>query len=164
MDPLILLWPLAAALVLVGLAGLVLPALPGAPLLFAGLLCAAWAERLRYVGWRTLAVLAVLALSTYGIDLLTTAVGAKRFGASKRAIAGALIGGLVGLFFGIPGVVLGPFVGAAIGELTVRRDLPRAARAGAGAVVGLVVGAVAKLAIGVSMVGLFVAARFLAST
>ncbi len=164
MDPIVVLWPVALGLVLTGLAGLVLPVIPGAPMLFAGLVCAAWAERFRYVGWKTLAVLAVLALSTYGIDLLTTAVGAKRFGASKRAIVGALAGGLVGVFFGIPGLLLGPFVGAAIGELSVRRDLPRAARIGVGATAGLLVGALAKLAIGVSMVGLFVAARFVAST
>jgi uncharacterized protein len=163
LDPIIVLWPVAGALVLVGLAGLALPAIPGAPLLFAGLVCAAWAERFRYVGWKTLAVLALLALSTYVIDLLTTAVGAKRFGASKRAILGAVIGGLVGVFFGLPGMLLGPFLGATIGELSVRRDLPHAARAGAGATAGLLVGAMAKLAIGLSMIGLFAAVRFLAA-
>jgi len=159
MDPLFALWVVAAFLVLAGLVGLVLPGIPGAPVLFAGLVCAAWAEGFRHVGWKTLLVLGLLGLSTYGVDLLTTAVGAKRFGASKRAIVGAILGGLIGLFFGIPGVLLGPFIGAAIGELTVRRDLPAATRAGIGATLGLLLGAAAKLAIGVSMVGLFVAVR-----
>jgi len=159
MDLLLALWVVAAFLVLAGLVGLVLPGIPGAPVLFAGLLCAAWAERFRHVGWKTLLALALLALSTYGVDLLTTAAGARTFGASKRAILGAIVGGGIGLFFGIPGVLLGPFVGAAFGELTARRDVPAAARAGVGATLGLLLGAVAKLAIGVSMVGLFVAVR-----
>lgn len=155
------LWVVAAFLVVVGFVGLVAPVIPGAPILFAGLLCAAWAEQFRYVGWRTLAVLAALALATYGIDLAATAYGTRRFGASKRAVVGAILGGLVGLAFGIPGVLVGPFAGAVVGELTARRDLPAAARAGIGATLGLVLGAAAKLSIGVSMIGLFLTVRLL---
>jgi uncharacterized protein YqgC (DUF456 family) len=57
MDP-ALLWVISAVLVIVGLAGLALPALPGAPLIFGGLLLAAWAEHFAYVGWGTLTLLA----------------------------------------------------------------------------------------------------------
>ncbi len=159
MDLLLALWVVAALLVVVGLVGLVLPAIPGAPVLFAGLVCAAAAERFRYVGWRTLAVLAALALATYAVDLAATAYGTRRFGASRRAVLGAVLGGLVGLAFGIPGVLAGPFVGAVVGELTARRDLPAATRAGIGATLGLVLGAAAKLSIGVSMIGIFLAVR-----
>ncbi len=160
MEISLLLWVLALALVVVGLAGLVLPAMPGAPLLFAGLLLAAWADNFAYVGWGTLVILGVLALLTYVVDFAATAFGAKRFGASKRAIIGAAIGGLVGLFFGLPGVLLGPFAGAVIGELSAQRGLHDAARAGIGATIGLALGAAAKLALAFSMLGIFAVARF----
>jgi hypothetical protein len=159
MDATILLWLLAAVLVVAGILGLVLPVLPGTPLLFAGLLIAAWAEDFAYVGAGTLAMIAVLAILTYPIDFAATALGAKRFGASKRAAVGAAVGALVGLFFGIPGIVLGPFIGAVIGELTAQRTLGEAGRAGVGAMVGLVLGAAGKMALAFSMLGLFAMAR-----
>ena len=160
MDVNLLLWIVAIPLVVLGIAGLVLPAMPGAPLLFAGLVVAAWAENFAFVGWGTLGVLAVLALLTYVVDFAATAFGAKRFGASKRAIIGAVIGGVVGLFFGLPGVVVGPFAGAVIGELSAQRGLHAATRAGIGATIGLALGVAAKLALAFSMLGVFAIARF----
>ncbi len=160
MDTSLLLWILAALLVLAGIAGLVLPALPGAPLLFAGLVVAAWAEDFAYVGTGTIILLALLAALNYAADFVAGAFGAKRFGASPRAVTGALLGGVVGIFFGIPGVLLGPFVGAVIGELSVRRDLNAATRAGIGASLGLVLAAAAKIALAFTMLGVFALARF----
>jgi uncharacterized protein YqgC (DUF456 family) len=155
------LWLLiAAVLVLVGLAGIVLPALPGVALIFTGLVVAAWAESFQYVGAKTLAVLGVLTAFAWGLDLAAGAIGARRFGASRKAIAGAAIGAVVGLFFAIPGMLLGPFVGAVIGELLARRDLEQAGRAGIGAWLGLVLGVAAKLALSVSMIAIFLFARF----
>jgi uncharacterized protein YqgC (DUF456 family) len=159
MDTTILLWLLATVMVLVGLLGLLLPALPGPPLLFGGLLIAAWAEDFAYVGAGTLTLLAVLALLTYGVDFVATALGAKQFGASRRAVLGAVLGAVVGLFFGLPGILLGPFIGAVIGELTAQRGLGDAGRAGVGATVGLILGAVGKLVIALSMLGVFAVAR-----
>lgn len=156
----ITLWVAAVVLVILGLAGLVLPALPGAPMLFAGLVLAAWAEGFAYVGGGTLAVLGLLAVLTYAVDFLAGAFGAKRFGASKRGVFGALAGAVVGIFFGLPGVLLGPFVGAVLGELSARRSLGEAGKAGFGATVGLVLGAAAKLALAFSMVGVFAVVRF----
>lgn len=143
-----------------GLAGLLLPFLPGAPLLFLGFLLIAWAEDFQHVGTGTLLVLGVLALFTYAADLLAGAVGAKRFGASPRAVAGAAIGALAGLFLGLAGVLLGPFVGAVAGALTDRRSLREAGRSGVGATLGLLIGTAAKLALGFAMLGVFALARF----
>ena len=150
----------AAALVALGLAGLVVPGLPGAPLVFAGLLIAAWAEGFRYVGWGTLLVLALLAAATFAVDFAASAVGARRFGASPRAIAGAAVGGLVGIFFGLPGLVVGPFLGAVAGELSTRRSLQQAGRAGIGATLGLAIGLAAKITLAVSMLAVFAFDRF----
>ncbi len=159
MEALLLL--LAALLVLVGLAGTLLPALPGAPLVFVGLLLAAWADGFAHVGAGTLVVLAALAVASLGVDLAATALGARRAGASPRAIAGAVLGTLVGLFFGIPGLLLGPFLGAALGEWTAHRELKRAGRVGLATWLGLLLGSAARLALACAMVGIFVAAWWL---
>jgi hypothetical protein len=153
------LWSLAVLLVLSGIAGMILPALPGSPLLFAGLVCAAWAEDFAYVGWRTLTLLGGLAVLAWLADFIAGAFGAKRFGASNRAMVGAAIGAVVGMFFGIPGLLLGPFIGAMAGELTARSDLRAASRAGVGAFLGLVLGTAAKMALAFAMIGIFLAVR-----
>jgi uncharacterized protein YqgC (DUF456 family) len=155
----IALWTLAAALCLIGLAGLVLPALPGAPLLFLGILVAAWIDRFTYIGLGTLSVIMILMVLAMAADFAAGAFGARRFGASKRSVLGATIGAVVGIFFGIPGVLLGPFVGAVIGELTVRRDHAAAGRARIGATIGLALGTAAKLALGFAMVGIALVMR-----
>jgi uncharacterized protein YqgC (DUF456 family) len=155
----LLLHLLAAALVIIGLAGLILPALPGAPLIFLGLLLASWADNFQYVGAGSLVLLALLALLTYVIDFAASAFGARRFGASGRAALGAGIGAFVGLFFGLAGVLLGPFAGAVAGELSNRRKLEDAGRAGLGATLGLVVGAALKLALAFMMLALYALIR-----
>ena len=155
------LWLLVVVLITAGLAGVVFPVIPGAPLLFVGLLIAAWAEDFHYVGLWTLVALGILAALTYGVDLWATIFGVKKFGASKRAVIGALIGSIAGVFMGIPGVLFGPFIGAVIGELLARRGLHAATRAGVGATIGLVLGAALKLALALAMIGIFVVARFL---
>jgi hypothetical protein len=157
----ILLWVIAALLIAVGFAGLILPAVPGIPLVFAGLVLLAWAENFAYVGWITLAVLGLLALLSSGIDFLAAALGAKKFGASPRAVMGAALGAVAGLFFGLPGIVLGPFVGAILGELSARRSFGQAGLSGIGATLGLIIGAAAKFALGFSMIGVFILFRFL---
>ena len=151
----------AILLVGLGLVGLVLPGLPGAPLILLGLILGAWAENFTYIGLWTIVVLTVLAGLTYAVDFWATIFGAKKFGASKRAIIGALIGVLAGLFLGLPGVIFGPFIGAVIGELSARRDLQQATRAGIGATIGLVIGAALKIAMAFAMIGIFAVVRFL---
>jgi uncharacterized protein YqgC (DUF456 family) len=160
METNFLVWVVSLLLILIGLAGLVLPAIPGAPLLFAGLFLAAWAEDFAYVGKGALTILGLLALLTYGVDLWATMFGARKFGASKRAIVGAVAGAVIGIFFGFPGIFFGPFIGAVIGELSARRGAEAAARAGLGATIGLVLGAALKIALGLSMIGIFAIARF----
>jgi len=151
---------LAALLVLVGLAGLVLPMLPGAPIIFLGLLLDAWADDFEHAGLGTMVVVGLFALLTYAVDFAASTFGAKRFGASNRAAIGAGLGAMVGVFFGLPGILLGPFVGAVVGELTVQRNLNSAGRAGAGATMGLIVGAALKWALAAAMIGFYIVSRF----
>ena len=156
---------LAAVLVLVGLAGVLLPALPGLPLVFAGMLLAAWAGGFEQVGGWTMVVLAVLTLLSLGIDFMATAMGAKRVGASKPALVGAVLGTFAGLLFGIVGIFVGPFIGALVGELVWLRgvggrELGQATKVGLGTWLGIVVGTVLKLSVAFAMVGLFAIAWF----
>ncbi|NIP19429.1 MAG: DUF456 family protein [Xanthomonadales bacterium] len=160
MDWTILWWVLAALIVIGGLAGTIIPALPGPPLVFAGLFLGAWAGGFEAVGWATIGILGALTVLAWLIDFLAASLGAKRLGASQRAFWGAAFGALVGMFFGIPGLLLGPFVGAVVAELSVGRDMQQAGRAGYGAWVGVVLGTAAKLAIAFLMVGIFLFQQF----
>lgn len=138
-----------------------LPALPGAPLVFLGLLLAAWAEGFEKVGWFTLVVLGALTLLTFAVDLFAASLGAKRVGASWLALAGAGAGMIVGLFFSLPGIILGPFVGAMLGEYAARRNWAQARKAGFGTWLGLLVGIAGKLTLIFTMVGIFALAYVL---
>ena len=157
----ILLWTLGVALVLIGFVGIVMPALPGHILIFAGLLLAAWAEHFTRVGTPTLALIGLIGTASYAVDFLAAAVGVKRLGASRRAMTGAALGTVAGLLFGLPGVVVGPFVGAMLGELTVHRDWKRVGRAGVAAWIGFAIGTAIKVALAFLMVGIFLAALLL---
>ena len=157
----IILWLLSIILVVAGLAGLLFPVLPGAPLLYAGLLAAAWAENFAYAGVKTLTILGIMAVLMYVLDFLASAFGAKHFGASRLAVIGATLGAIIGIFFGIPGILLGPFIGAVLGELFNRPNLRAAGMAGIGAAVGLALGIAAKLSLAFAMLGIFLIVRFL---
>lgn len=160
MDPAtIVLWLAAGVLIVIGVLGLALPVLPGAPLVFLGALLGAWAEDFAYLGLGSLLVLAALAALAVVVDFVAGAFGVRRYGASGRAMLGATLGAFVGLFFGVVGVLVGPFIGAVLGELSLRRNLAAAGRAGIGATIGLALGAAAKLAIAFAMVGVIVVMR-----
>jgi uncharacterized protein YqgC (DUF456 family) len=157
----VLTWTVAVVLVAVGLAGIVLPALPGTILIFAGLLLVAWADGFARVGAATMTVLGVLTVASYFVDVAMMAFGMKRLGASRRAMAGAALGAVVGLFFGIPGLIVGPFAGAVLGEWSAHRDLGRAGSAGVAAWIGFLLGTAAKIGLAFAMVGIFVTAWLL---
>ena len=154
MDP-TLAKAIAAVIVLVGLAGTVLPVLPGIAFVFGGLVLAAWADGFLRVGAFTLSILGVLTALAIVLDFAASSLGAKKAGASPRAVLGAGLGAVAGIFFGLPGLVLGPFVGAVLGELSANRALLQAGKAGLGTWVGLLLGSVAKVTLAFLMVGVF---------
>jgi hypothetical protein len=151
---------LALLIMLVGLAGNVLPGLPGTPLV----LIAAILHRLYFgqasVGNLMLLILVLLTGLAIALDYLAGAMGAKKFGATWRGAVGAAVGGLIGLFFNIPGIILGPFIGATLFEMAGGQQFKPAAKAGFGAMAGLLVGAVGKLSLSAVMIGLFVISVF----
>jgi uncharacterized protein YqgC (DUF456 family) len=151
-DPL---WFLAILMIGVGVAGTILPGIPGPALIFAGMVVAAWADGFQKVGIFTLGILLALTLLTFVVDYAAAAVGAKRAGASKWGILGAAVGTVAGLFFGLPGLIVGPYVGAFAGEYAVRRKAREAGRVGFATWLGLLAAAVANIALIFAMIGVF---------
>ena len=149
------LWLVVGGLLVLGLAGTVLPFLPGTPLIFAGALIHAFANDWQPVGIGRLAILAALSALGYALHYVAGALGTRRAGGSAWAFVGALAGGIVGLFVGLPGLLLGPPLGAIAGELLKSGDLRTSIRTGIAAFLGMLAGAVASFAIGVTMIGLF---------
>jgi uncharacterized protein len=160
MDGSALAYVVAAVLVLVGLAGIVLPALPGTPLVFAGMLIAAWADDFHKVPIWVVVILGVLTAVSVAVDFFASTLGAQKAGASKYAVWGAALGTIAGLFLGFVGLILGPFVGAVVGELVAGREWRAASKVGLATWIGLVVGAALKLALAFGMVGIFAFAWF----
>jgi len=154
------LWIVGILLVAVGLAGIVLPAIPGVPLVYLGVVAVAWADGFEKIGGWTLGVCGVLALLGVAVDYLAGALGAKKFGATKWGIVGAIVGIVPGLFFGLPGMILGPAIGAVAFEYWKNPDFKAASKAGAGVMIGFAIGIVAKCAIAFAIVGVAALAYF----
>jgi len=146
---------LALLVMLVGLAGCIVPGFPGTPLVLAAALIhrlcfgAAGASNLALIIMAALMVIALL------FDFLAGFLGANKFGATWRGAIGALLGGIVGLFFGMVGILIGPFVGATVFELLGGREFEKAAKAGLGATLGLFAGIIGKFSIATVMILLF---------
>ena len=155
------LWIVAVLMIVVGVAGTVLPALPGVVFVFGGIALAAWIDGFTLISGWTLALLAVLAAIGFAVDFVAQLLTAQRAGATPLGIAGAAVGTVAGVFAGLVGLLFLPLVGAAIGEFISHRDALRAGRVGVATWVGLLVGAVLKLAIVFTMVGIFIAALLL---
>lgn len=158
MDLNILWYVIAGILIVAGFVGSILPNLPGIPVMFGGMLLAAWVDHFTKIPVWVIVVLGVLAAFSIVFDFLAGTYGAKRYGASKAAVWGALLGTIVGLFFGIPGLLLGPFIGAVIGQLASGSPIDHAARVGFGTWIGLLIGTAIKLAVAFMMLGTFVLA------
>lgn len=154
----VLLWSLVVLLIVAGIAGTLLPMLPGTALVFAGLLLGAWIDDFTLVSAVTVAVLGVLTLISWAVDYLSGVLGAKKVGATPQAVFGAAIGTVLGIFTGLWGLVFMPLAGAAIGEYIAIRDMVQARRVGVATWIGMMVGAVLKIAITFLMIGVFVGA------
>lgn len=152
-------WPVVGLVVIViGLAGVFLPVLPGAALIFAGIAIIAWASDFGRISGFTVAFVGVLAVLSWSIDYLAASLGVKRVGASSLAVAGAALGTLAGLMAGLIGVLIGPIIGAVIGEWMARRDGVQASKAGLAAGISFLLGIVAKVGIAFMMIGVLAVA------
>ncbi len=155
MDP-TLLWIIAIGLIAIGVAGTVLPGIPGVMAVFGGMLLAAWIDGFTKITGVTIVILGVLTALAFAADIVGSLLGAKRVGASRLALIGAALGTLAAFPFGFFGLLFGPFLGAVAGEFITQQRLDTAARVGLGTWVGLAVGSLAKIALLFAMLGVFV--------
>lgn len=161
MDWGILWYVIAGILIAIGFLGVILPIIPGIPMMFGGMLLAAWVGHFEKIRLWVIVILGVFTVVSIAFDFLAGSWGAKRQGASAPAVWGALIGTIAGLFFGIPGLLLGPFIGAVIGQLISGSKVDHATRVGVGTWVGLLIGTAIKLAMAFMMLGTFALALVL---
>ncbi len=152
------LWVAAVLLILVGALGTVLPAIPGVPLIFGGVLLGAWTEDFQRISGWTIGVLAVLTVIGVAVDYVAASVSAKRAGASRQGIIGAALGTVAGIFTGLWGLLFMPLVGAAIGEYLAHKNALRAGKVGIATWIGLLIGTAVKIAVAFTMIGVFIAA------
>jgi uncharacterized protein YqgC (DUF456 family) len=139
-----------------GLIGSVLPMLPGSPLILLGAFIYAWYTDFTVITWGVLLILFALTLLSQMVEYLATIIGAKKYGASRWGVAGAVAGGLIGFFAGgVLGIIAGPFIGALAGELLYGRTISTSMKIGFGTLVGFIGGAIGKLIIALAMVGVF---------
>ena len=153
-----LLWLLSIGLIVAGLAGTVLPALPGTLFVLAGIVLGAWIDYFARVGWGSLSVISVMAVMAWVLDYAAGLLGARRAGASKQALLGATLGTVAGVFTGLIGLLFMPLAGAAIGEYVARRDPNRAVKVGLSTWFGILLGLLAKVVLAFMMIGVFIAA------
>lgn len=147
---------LAVILFVAGLAGTVLPVLPGAPLILLGMIVYGLLTGFAHLTWSFFAGQAAAVGLTFLVDYLAGVWGVRRYGGSKAAFWGSLAGLLLGVpLFGPAGVILGPFLGAFLGELLAGRSPSRALHVGVGSLVGLLGGTVLKLAVELAMIAWF---------
>jgi uncharacterized protein YqgC (DUF456 family) len=150
----VFLYVLAAALIVGGLAGAILPILPGVPMIFGGIWLAAAVDEYRHLGWGWLVAIGIVAALGIAVDFIAGSLGAKKLGASPRALWGAGIGTTIGMFFGLPGLLIGPFAGAVIGELWSGKSILRSAHVGVSTWFGMLLGIVAKVVLSFLMIGM----------
>ena len=149
-------WLLVIVLFAVGLIGTVLPIFPGTTIILAAAIIHRWALGPdKSVGWRALAVLILLTLASYAIDIASGYFGAKYFGATRWGAFGAVVGALVGLIFGIVGLFAGPVIGAIVGEFIAGKRMIDAGRAGWGSLLGNLGGMIGRLLIALLMIAIF---------
>ncbi len=156
-----ILWIVSAALIVIGLAGTVLPLLPGTLLVWGGILLGAWIDDYTRVGIGTVVIITAIAVLAWALDFVAGLMGAKRAGASKLALVGAALGTVVGIFVGMVGVLFMPLLGAAIGEYLSQRNQQRAAKVAFATWLGLMVGMVTKVVLSFVMVGIFLGALWI---
>ncbi|MDO9575018.1 MAG: DUF456 domain-containing protein [bacterium] len=148
---------ITSLLIIAGLAGTVIPFLPGEPLIFLGSIVYGFGFGFDRVGRGIYVALAILSAFSLVVNYIATSVGAKKFGASKFGILGAIVGAFLGFLIGnITGLVIGPFLGAFIGELLRVRKIDKSVKAGFGAVIGFFAGALTRVLISLVMTGLII--------
>jgi uncharacterized protein len=151
-------WTLTSTLLGLGLAGSILPMIPGPILILAACILHGFLRPQSAMSWWGIGIEVALLALVYVVDFMSGMVGTKLFGGSKWALWGVFVGGLVGIFFSLPGIILGPIIGAFAFEMLFdQKRIKAAAKSTWGTVVGTGVGFVLRLILAIIMVIVFLA-------
>jgi len=144
---------LTLILFVLGLLGTILPVLPGAILIFSGMLLYGFLTQFSTLNTMFFLIQALILILILSIDFLASVVGTRQFKGSKQAVWGAAIGTVLGMIFlGPLGIIIGPFLGAVIAEFIVNPNYNHAIRVGFGTLIGFVSGTILKLGIEIIMI------------
>ncbi|MDP4625051.1 MAG: DUF456 domain-containing protein [Akkermansiaceae bacterium] len=155
-------WIVTGGLLAGGLAGCIVPVIPGHLLILVGavvfrILKGAEAG----IAWWGFAILVAIMAISQAVEFFSSSLGSKWFGGSRAGGVGAIIGSIVGLFFFPFGLLIGPLVGAFVFEMIFAKKKTReSVVSGVGSVVGTVAGMGFKIAAGVLMIAWFFADVF----
>ncbi len=132
-------------LLILGLAGCILPVLPGPVLAYLALVMLMFLPEEPF----TINFLIIWALVTALVTLLDYVVpiyGTKKLGGSRSGINGSVIGVVVGfIFLGPLGLIIGPLIGAYLGELIAGKQNRVALRSALGSFIGFLAGTFIKI-------------------
>ena len=157
----VLLAILCSVLLIAGLAGIVLPILPGVPLAWLGFFVYAIGTGFDRISITTTVVFSILMVLTLVLDLVAPMLGASKYKASKLGILGSFVGLMAGVIaFGFWGIILGPFIGALLGELVARQQPEQAFKSALGTLFGFLAGSLIKIVVVLTMAGFFIASLF----
>ena len=150
---------IALAVMLFGLAGTILPIIPGVPIIFVAIVIHTLLTDFSVISGQAIVVFAVLTVASLLLDWLAGSLGVKRMGGSAAGMIGAFVGMIAGLM--IPGAglfvfILGAFAGAVVFEMLAGKESKTALKAGLGSFIGFLAGTVIKFAIGVVMIVYFI--------
>ena len=159
MESDLILFIISGILLAAGLAGCILPAIPGLPLSFLGLLMLNCTDKVQFSTTEiVMSMTAVIVVSV--LEYVTPIIGSRRFGGSKYGTRGCMVGTVVGLFFMPWGLIAGPFIGAVVGELIACRTFRQALKAGAGSFLGYLLSTLLKLCLCIYFIIRFFTAVF----
>jgi len=153
----IILFAVSLIIMLVGMAGIIVPIIPSMPLIWLGAFLYAIFTHFEKITWMVLLIFALLTIFSIVLENLGNVYGAKKFGATRWGIIGSVIGTGVGFYLGGPiGLILGPIVGTVIFELIGGKGYKGALKSGLGNFVGFLGGSIIKVVIGLAMISIFI--------
>ncbi|MFO8087116.1 MAG: DUF456 domain-containing protein [Bacteroidales bacterium] len=149
-----------ALLLLIGLAGCLIPVIPGPPVSYAGLLLLHFTEQYSFEP-KTLIIWLSITLLVTLLDYVVPIYGTKKLGGSRKGVWGSTIGLIFGLIIAPTGIgaiaiIIGPFAGAYIGEMMEYNDSRRALRSAFGSFIGFLTGTLMKLIVSGIILILFI--------
>jgi len=152
----ILLFVAVLIIMIIGLAGVILPVLPGIPLIFGAAVLYGILTRFEEINLHLILIFAGMTAFGLIVDYLANYLSVRRMGGGKAGAIGAVVGLMVGIWFGLVWIIILPFLLAVAFELIAGKEGRQALTAGFGAFVGLLFGGLTRFIIGCVMIGLFV--------